>query len=89
MLISAFVLDSALPGTPISVHHDDGKLIAHGILSQEAETTSCLRVNLMKTHTQVTIQQTLVPAAVLPLYKKSLAEFGPAPFDVVVKHSRL
>src|SRR5882762_6645362 len=89
MTTSALVLDSALPGTPIFVHHDDGKLISHGILSQEAETTSWLGVNLTKTRAWITVQQNLVPAAVLPLHNKSLAEFGTTPFDVVVKHSML
>ena len=57
MTVSPLVLHSALPGTPISVYHDDGKLIAHGILSQEAETNSWLGVNHMKTRARVTIQQ--------------------------------
>ena len=82
-------MTSALPGTPISVHHNDGKLISHGILSQEAETTSWLGVNLTKTRTWVTVEWNPVPAAVLPLHNKSLVEFGPTPFDVVVKCSML
>ena len=55
MTTSALVLDSALPGTPISVHHDDGKLILHGIPSQEAETTSWLGINLTKTCAWITV----------------------------------
>jgi hypothetical protein len=43
----------------------------------------------MPTRAHVTIQQSLVPAAVLPLHKKSLDDFGSTPFDVVVKHSKL
>jgi len=33
------ILDTALPGTPVSILHDDGKIIAHGILSQAPETS--------------------------------------------------
>jgi|SRR5882762_1030821 len=72
MTTSALVLDSALPGTLISVHRDDGKLISHGILSQEAQTTSWLGVNLTKTRARITVQQNLVPAAVLPLHNNPL-----------------
>ena len=71
------------------MHHDDGQLIAHGILSQEPHTSPWLGVNITPTHARVTIQQSLIPAAVLPLDKKSLDDFRSIPFDVVVKRSKL
>jgi len=49
MTVPTIITDSALPGTPVSVLHDDGKAIALGILSQEAQTASLEGVNHTKT----------------------------------------
>ena len=37
----AEILDTALPGTPVSVLQDDRQTIAYGILSQEPHTSTC------------------------------------------------
>ena len=76
------ILDTSLAGTPISIHHSDGHLIAHGILSQKPPAGQWLGVNVTITCMQVTVQQTLVPGAILPLHNKSLVAFGPTPFDI-------
>ena len=39
------ITDSALPGTPVSIHQDDGQIIAHGILSLELHEKRCREVN--------------------------------------------
>jgi hypothetical protein len=89
MTVPTIITDSALPGTPVSVLHDDGKAIALGILSQEAQTASLKGVNHTKTRARVTVRTVLVPAAILPLHHKSLESFGPTPFDIIVTRSKL
>lgn len=83
------ILDTALPGTPVSILHDDGKIIAHGILSQAPETSQLHSINHTKTRARVTVNDILVPAAIVPLHNKSLQSFGLTPFDILVKHSKL
>jgi len=39
------ITDSALPGTPVSIHQDDGQIIAHGILALELHEKRCRDVN--------------------------------------------
>ena len=83
------ITDDMLPGTPVSILQDDHQVIAHGILSQEPLSSTWKSVNHTKSRTRITVQKVLVPAAVLPLHEASLASFGPAPFDVLVKKSRI
>ena len=83
------IKETALPGTPVSVHQDDGQIIAYGILSREPPTSTCRGVNHTVTRARVTIQTTMVPGAILPLHKISLSSCGPPPFDVLVKRTKL
>jgi len=83
------ITETTLPGTPVSVLHDDNQVIAHGILSAESPTSKCRGVNHTATRARVTIQHIVVPAAILSLHATSLAQMGPVPFDVLVKKSKL
>ena len=83
------ITDSALPGTPVSVRHDDGQIIAHGILSLELHDKTCRGINHSPSRSRITIQHIIIPAAILPLHKASLASLGPTPFDVLVKWARV
>jgi hypothetical protein len=85
----AEILDTALPGTPVSVLQDDGQTIAYGILSQEPRTSTCRGINYTATRARVTIQSICIPAAILPLHKAPLASLGPTPFDVLIKRNKL
>jgi hypothetical protein len=83
------ITDTTLPGTPVSVYQDDGQVIAHGILSREPPTPSLSGVNYSPTHAHVTIEEVLVPAAIIRLHKTSLSALGPTPFDILVKCTKL
>src|SRR6266487_1236720 len=87
--LPGLITESTLPGTPVSVLQDDGKVIAHGVLSQETPALTCRGVNHTPSRAQVTIQHVVMPGAILPLHKTSLASLGPTPFDVLVKKSKL
>jgi len=83
------ITDSAPPGTPVSIRQDDGQIIAHGILSLEQHEKRCRDVNHSSSRSRVTIHHVIIPAAILPLHSVSLASLGPAPFDVLVKRSKV
>lgn len=84
------ISDSALPGTPVSVYHEDGQIIAKGILSQCPPAAQFAGVNITKTRAQVTISEVIIPGAILALHdNKSLLSFGEPPFDIVHKRSTL
>ncbi len=78
-----------IPGTPVVVKHDDGKVIAHGIVSYDTSKAPCTGVNHTQTRIRVTVQNVLVPGAILRLHNASLASFGPPPFDILVKQTLL
>ena len=84
------ISENALPGTPVSVYHEDGQIIAQGMLSQHTPATQFAGVNITKTRAQVTISKVIIPGAILALHgKKSLQSFGDLPFDIVHKRSNL
>jgi 3'-5' exonuclease len=83
------ITDKTLPGTHISVYQEDGQVIAHGVLSCKPHTASLRSVNHLPTCTCVTIQEVLIPAVVIHHYKTSLSALGPAPFDILVKSTKL
>lgn len=73
------ITTSALPGTPVSIRQDDAQIVAYGILSLEPYDTTCKGVNHSPSRLRVTIQHIVIPAAILPLHKTSLASLGPTP----------
>lgn len=81
--------ETTIPGTPVSVHQDDGQVIAYGILSLEPPASTCRGVNHTPTRARVTVQTTVVPGAILPFHKVSLLSCGPPPFDILVKRTKL
>jgi hypothetical protein len=83
------ITEATIPGTPVSLHQDDGQVIAYGIISLEPPTSTCRGVNHTPTRARVTVQTTVVPGAILPLHKVSLSSCGPPPFDVLVKCTKL
>ena len=82
-------LKETIPGTPVSIHQDDGQVIAYGILSLEPPTSTCRGVNHTPTRARVTVQTILVPGAILPLHNVSLSSCGPLPFDILIKRTNL
>jgi hypothetical protein len=76
------------PGTPVSILHDDGQVIAYGILSLNS-TSPCRGINITSTRACVTVQHITVSAAILPLHGITLSSLGPPPFNVVVKQSKI
>jgi len=86
---SEVITNTTSPGTPVSVLHDDQKVIAHGILSLDSSGSPCRGVNHTPSQACVTIQHVVVPAALLPVHGASLGSFGAPPFDILVKRSKL
>ena len=76
------------PGTPVSLHHDDGKLIATGIL--DSPPSQPVRgIPVTSTQAKITVHKVLVPGAVILTHKSPLHSFGATPFEIVVKHNKL
>ena len=46
-------------------------------------------INHTKTWAQITVNDILIPATIIPLHDRSLQSFGLTPFDILVKHSKL
>ena len=87
--VAETVLDSAGPGTPVTILQDDGNTIARGVLSLDTSKSACMGINHTTSRARVTIQEILVPGAILRLHNISLASLGPAPFDIIVKKNML
>lgn len=83
------VSNSALPGTLVSVLQDDTQIIANGILSHDVAATHVLGIKVTPTRAKVSIQEILVPGAVLALHKIPLSSLKTLPSDVLVARSKL
>ena len=83
------LLPTALPGTCISLLHDDGVCIAMGILSLAPRSATCAGINITKTRERITVEKVLVPGAILPFHDQALQAFGTPPFDIVAKKNKL
>ena len=64
-------------------------MIAHGVVSSNTSRSPCNGINHTLNHVHVTIQDVLVPGAILMFHNASLASFGPPPFDILVKQTRI
>jgi len=80
---------SSTPGTAVSVVHEDGNVIAHGVVSLNASKSPCNGINHTPNRVRVTIQDVLVPGAIIRFHNASLASFGCPPFDILVKQTRV
>jgi hypothetical protein len=83
------LLPTALPGTCISLLHDDGVCIAMWILSLAPRSATCAGINITKTCECITVEKVLVPGAILPFHDQALQAFGTPPFDIVAKKNKL
>ncbi|KAJ7754059.1 hypothetical protein B0H16DRAFT_1833181 [Mycena metata] len=81
--------ETALPGTPVSVHNTDGQIIANGLIS--ADTAPILGAPpVTKTRIRIQVTETLIPGALVSLHgRKALQTFGPVPFDIVFPRNRV
>nr|GAT42490.1 predicted protein [Mycena chlorophos] len=83
-------------GTAVLLLTDDNKKpAARGIISQNATLEKFREVNLTQTRTVITVQEVLVPAAIIGINKDenknklSLESFGAAPFDVLAHRAHV
>jgi hypothetical protein len=84
------ISDEAIPGTPVSILQDDGQVIAQGIISLNTTESPCRGLRQTPTRACVTIQNVVVPAAILPLHNNaSLGSIDSVPFDILVKCTKL
>ncbi|KAJ7744414.1 hypothetical protein B0H16DRAFT_1422543 [Mycena metata] len=79
------ISETALPGTPVELHHADDKVIALGIISPQT-TVLPNQLNLTKTRVRITVNEVLIPAALIKVasgVSESLESLGPVPFDII------
>lgn len=90
MSVPSDIASNALPGTPLSLYHDDGQLIATGILSFASQKDQHEGANITRNRARITLQEIIVASAKISLHNNStLASFGPAPFDIIAKRNKL
>ncbi|KAJ7586237.1 hypothetical protein C8J56DRAFT_1052609 [Mycena floridula] len=79
------------PLTPVILFHTDkARPIARGVISPECCSSIFDGISVIAARTVIEVQEVLVPAAIITThYKKSLEDFGPAPFNLVCLRSHL
>lgn len=88
---------TTLCGTPVLLLTDDNKkLAARGVVSTAASEEKFNGENLTKTRTVITIQEILIPGAIIGQnkekstgYKLPLKDFGKVPFDILAHRSHV
>ncbi|KAF7971123.1 hypothetical protein HWV62_21994, partial [Athelia sp. TMB] len=83
------VTKSTLPGTSVSILQNDSQVIAHGILSRDVGITHIRGIKITPTRAHVSIQEILVPGAILAIHGVPLSSLTTLPTDVLVAHSKL
>ncbi len=80
-----------LPGLPVLLYSTDNtRIIARGAVSPRASGPQYDGINITKTRTVITVQEIVVPAAIVTTHhQRDLTSFGTTPFDLVCLRSHL
>ena len=78
----------APPGAPVGLYHNDGKLIATGTLGPSS-SEPVRGISVTPTRARITVEDVVVPGALISTYKAPLQSFGSTPFEIIVKRNKL
>jgi hypothetical protein len=78
-------------GYPIYLYHTDRtSILASGVISPHAQSSTWDNINISKSRTVVEVQEIYIPGAILNTHqKRALGDFGSPPFNIVCLKSQV